>query len=112
TTPAYLPPELFRDERVDPNKASVWSIGVMHYKIIYDQHPIDFDDIGKKNVTIKIKFPKLSDDRLVSDKTKNLIKSCLCSDDKKGLDLNEMCENSHIKEGTKIGFKLIFFKNY
>lgn len=60
-TPTYMSPEIIKREAYDPNKADIWALGVLIYKLVVGRYPFkgkDDKELYSKITSASFRIPK------------------------------------------------------
>lgn len=92
----YAAPELFAKGKYDPKKSDIWAIGITIYSIFELQFP--FKD-GKQSYIVKqIMSGKLSIDKKLNQKVKQIVEKCTNSSPQKRPTVNEIMQSDYFSE--------------
>ena len=109
-TPAYIAPEIFRDEGYEGFSCDIWSAGVTLYYMLAGSQPFKAEKIEKlKELILKGEYDEIED---VSNEAKDIIKGMLKLDPKKRLTIDEILKHPWLKNvNVKNRKKLNIFTN-
>ena len=87
-TPAYIAPEIIRNEGYKGFKADLWSAGVVLFALLLGTVPFKANNM--KDLHQQILSAKYNMKEQVTDEAKNLIQGLLCTDPKKRLSVRRV----------------------
>ena len=94
-TPAYIAPEIFKDEGYEGFACDIWSAGVTLYYMLAGVQPFKAEKIEYlKDVIMKGEFDKIED---VSNEANDLIEGMLKLDPKKRITIDEILRHPWLK---------------
>lgn len=95
-TPAYIAPEVLRNNGYDGKKSDAWSCGVVLYAMLYGTVPFKGADMAELHSLIKQGRYKLRDD--ASPMAKSLIKEILEVDPRKRLSIKQILAHEWLQD--------------
>ena len=96
-TPAYLAPEIIKDEGYKGFKADIWSLGVLLYSLLTGNMPFKagtIDELHKKIVTGDYTFP---DDCCISVNAIDIVQKMLVVDPEQRIDIKGVLNHTWLK---------------
>ncbi len=97
-TRVYSPPEWVTSQRYIGDDATVWSLGVLLYNMVYGDIPFEEDD---DIVSCRLHFPNLVTATRISDIANDLIVKCLTLDPTKRIKLEDIYEHEWLMQLTR-----------
>ena len=99
-SPCYASPEMVAGKKYNGFKIDIWATGIILYAMLCGYLPFEEknnDDLFKKILECKVKYPKY-----IGDKPKDLLKKILVNEPDKRIDIPEIKEHPFFLKGKNI----------